>query len=182
MKKPTCSYVTNPFSKLITSRAMRHQGRPISIIDWPISMALTSHRIGIIRRWTGSALNRSHDKTGMKVSWDRGTSARRLFSTDGSRASRTTADEGRGYNAQPEPRPTSPCVTRTSSRMRKKTASGVLASLRGSTYGPEYASPLRSLRPCWTAFLRILRGCSASSPSSISATATEVTFSFSATC
>ncbi|MBI5671876.1 MAG: hypothetical protein HZC50_01095 [Nitrospirae bacterium] len=46
---------------------------------------------------------------------------------------------------------------------------GVLASLRGSTYGPEYASPLRSLRPCWTAFLRILRGCSASFQTSISA-------------
>jgi hypothetical protein len=40
----------------------------------------------------------------------------------------------------------------TSSRMRKKTTTGVLASLRGSTYGPEYDSPLRSLRPCWTAF------------------------------
>jgi hypothetical protein len=29
--------------------------------------------------------------------------------------------------------------------------------LRGSTYGTEYASPLRSLRPCWTAFLTILQ-------------------------
>jgi len=36
-------------------------------------------------------------------------------------------------------------------------ASFVLASLRGSTYKVEYASPLRSLRPCWTAFLNILR-------------------------
>jgi hypothetical protein len=27
----------------------------------------------------------------------------------------------------------------------------VLASLRGSTYGTEYDSPLRSLRPRWTA-------------------------------
>ena len=44
------------------------------------------------------------------------------------------------------------------SRMREKPAGGVLASLRGSTYGPEYDSPLRSLRPCWTAFLLILHG------------------------
>ena len=36
-------------------------------------------------------------------------------------------------------------------------ASFVLASLRGSTYGAEYDSPLRSLRPCWTAFLNIQR-------------------------
>jgi len=49
--------------------------------------------------------------------------------------------------------------------MRKKSASGVLASLRGSTYGlgkrlftqamgrrvnKVYDSPLCSLRPCWT--------------------------------
>ncbi len=34
------------------------------------------------------------------------------------------------------------------SRMLKKSASFVLASLRGSTYGGEYDSPLRSLRPC----------------------------------
>ncbi len=46
--------------------------------------------------------------------------------------------------------------TLASSRMLKKTSSFVLASLRGSTYGNEYASPLRSLRPCWTAFLNIL--------------------------
>src|SRR5574338_1289178 len=44
--------------------------------------------------------------------------------------------------------------------MLKKSASGVLASLRGSTYRTEYASPLRLLRPCWTAFLSILEGCS----------------------
>jgi hypothetical protein len=43
------------------------------------------------------------------------------------------------------------------SRLLTKTASGVLASLRGSTYGTEYASPLRSLRPCWTAFLNSLQ-------------------------
>jgi hypothetical protein len=43
------------------------------------------------------------------------------------------------------------------SRMLKKSASGVLASLRGSTYRSD-ASPLRSLRPCWPAFLSILRG------------------------
>jgi hypothetical protein len=41
--------------------------------------------------------------------------------------------------------------------MLKKPASGVLASLRGSTY-EAYASPLRSLRPCWTIFLSILLG------------------------
>jgi len=55
--------------------------------------------------------------------------------------------------------------------MWKKPASGVLASLRGSTYGlgkrlfiqamggrvkTVYDSPLHSLRPCWTAFLNIL--------------------------
>jgi hypothetical protein len=41
--------------------------------------------------------------------------------------------------------------------MLKKAASFVLASLRGSTYRKEYASPLRSLRPRWTTFLNILR-------------------------
>ncbi len=41
--------------------------------------------------------------------------------------------------------------------MLKKSASFVLASLRGSTYRTEYASPLRWLRPRWTAFLTILR-------------------------
>jgi hypothetical protein len=41
--------------------------------------------------------------------------------------------------------------------MLKKSASVVLAPLRGSTYRTAYASPLRSLRPCWTAFLSILR-------------------------
>lgn len=41
--------------------------------------------------------------------------------------------------------------------MLKNPASFVLTSLRGSTYGPKYASPLRSLRPRWTAFLTILR-------------------------
>jgi hypothetical protein len=45
-------------------------------------------------------------------------------------------------------------------RMLKKSASGVLDSRRGSTYGTQYASPLRSLRPCWTDFLSILRECS----------------------
>ena len=42
--------------------------------------------------------------------------------------------------------------------MLKKAASIVLASLRGSTYSPEYALPLRSLRPCRTVFLTILQG------------------------
>jgi len=41
-------------------------------------------------------------------------------------------------------------------RLLKKPASIVLASLRGSTYGKEYDSPLRSLRPCWTALLNNL--------------------------
>ena len=41
--------------------------------------------------------------------------------------------------------------------MLKKSSSYVLASLRGSTYHKEYASPLRSLWPCWKAFLNILR-------------------------
>jgi len=55
--------------------------------------------------------------------------------------------------------------------MLKKSASGVLASLRGSTYGLGkrlfiqavggrvnniYALPPHSLRPCWTVFLNIL--------------------------
>jgi len=40
--------------------------------------------------------------------------------------------------------------------MRKKAASGVLASLSGSPYRKSTIPPLRSLRPCWTAFLRIL--------------------------
>jgi hypothetical protein len=40
--------------------------------------------------------------------------------------------------------------------MLKKSASIVLSSLRGSTYGTQYVSPLRSLRSCWTAFLSIL--------------------------
>jgi len=41
--------------------------------------------------------------------------------------------------------------------MLKKSADCVLASFRGSTYGNESASPLHSLRPCWTALLNILR-------------------------
>lgn len=39
------------------------------------------------------------------------------------------------------------------SRLLKKSASSVLTALRGSTYETKYASPLRLLRPCWTAFL-----------------------------
>jgi len=50
--------------------------------------------------------------------------------------------------------------------MLKKSASFVLAALGGSTYHPEYASPPRSLRPRWTAFLNILRTILA--PSAIS--------------
>jgi hypothetical protein len=41
--------------------------------------------------------------------------------------------------------------------MLKKSASFVLAALKGSTYRKEYASPPRLLRPRWTAFLTILR-------------------------
>ena len=41
--------------------------------------------------------------------------------------------------------------------MLKKSASIVLASFRSSTYPRGYASGLHSLRPCWTAFLSILR-------------------------
>ena len=40
--------------------------------------------------------------------------------------------------------------------MLKKASSFVLASLKASTYGKEYASASRSLRPRWTAFLNIL--------------------------
>ncbi len=43
------------------------------------------------------------------------------------------------------------------SRLLTKSASCVLASFRGLPYGPEYDSPLRSLRPCWTGFLNSLR-------------------------
>ena len=42
-------------------------------------------------------------------------------------------------------------------RLLIMSASGVLAALRGSTYDREYASPLRLLRPCRTAFLNSLR-------------------------
>jgi hypothetical protein len=45
-----------------------------------------------------------------------------------------------------------------------------------------YDSPLGSLRPCWTAFLRILPGCSESSHTSTSVTATEVEMGFSSAC
>jgi hypothetical protein len=40
--------------------------------------------------------------------------------------------------------------------MLKKASSFVLASLGPSTYGKEYASGPRSLRPRWKAFLTIL--------------------------
>jgi len=43
-----------------------------------------------------------------------------------------------------------------SNRMLKKSSSFVLASLRDLTYEIKYASPLRSLRPCWKTFLNIL--------------------------
>ena len=41
--------------------------------------------------------------------------------------------------------------------MLKKSASFVLAALSDSTYEKRYASPLRLLRPRWTAILNILR-------------------------
>ena len=41
-------------------------------------------------------------------------------------------------------------------RLLRKSASGVLAALRGSPYSGEYDSLLRLLRPCWTAFLNSL--------------------------
>jgi len=41
-------------------------------------------------------------------------------------------------------------------RMLKKSTSFVLASCKGSTYDPTYASPFRSLRPRWMAYLNIL--------------------------
>ena len=43
------------------------------------------------------------------------------------------------------------------SRLLKKSASSVLTALRGSTSEQNYASPLRLLRPCWTAFLNSLQ-------------------------
>jgi hypothetical protein len=69
-----------------------------------------------------------------------------------------------------------------SSRVLKKSASGVLASLRGSTYGAEYDSPLRLLRPCWTAILSTLHGQLESSQTSIPVMAAGAKMSFSATC
>ncbi len=42
------------------------------------------------------------------------------------------------------------------SRMLKMSVDCVLAALRGSTFGPEYDSPLRLLRSCRTTFLNIL--------------------------
>jgi hypothetical protein len=49
------------------------------------------------------------------------------------------------------------CVLASFRRLLTKSARGVLATLRGSTYGREYDSPLRLLRPCWTAFLNSLQ-------------------------
>jgi hypothetical protein len=40
--------------------------------------------------------------------------------------------------------------------MLQKPSSGVLASLKASTYHTEYASAFRSLRPCWKGFFTIL--------------------------
>ncbi len=60
--------------------------------------------------------------------------------------------------------------------MLAKAAGFVLASLRGSTYGTEYASPLRSLRPCRTALVSIPRGYSLSSETSLPVTITRAGF------
>ena len=78
------------------------------------------------------------------------------------------------------------------SKMLKKSASFVLASLRNSTFltrcmrksngYPEHASPPRSLRPRWTAFLSILRSVSLCSATCLSVTISGVENSFSATC
>ena len=66
-------------------------------------------------------------------------------------------------------------------RMRKKSASGVLASFRGSPYGTvRLASSLAVALS--DGLLRILHGCSAPSHTSISVTATEVIMSISAAC
>ena len=65
---------------------------------------------------------------------------------------RLDAFEGLAHvGAEPHP------AHRLVSRLLIKSASGVLAALRGSTYCREYASPRRLLRPCWTAFLNSLR-------------------------
>src|ERR1044072_8231773 len=56
----------------------------------------------------------------------------------------------------PRPRLCRVCIAHGSTplklRMMQKLSSGVLASLKASTYGPRYASAFRSLRPCWMAF------------------------------
>jgi hypothetical protein len=49
-------------------------------------------------------------------------------------------------------------------KMLKMTAGFVLAALRDSPYGTEYASPLRLLRPRGTAILSILRDGFSDSP------------------
>jgi hypothetical protein len=66
------------------------------------------------------------------------------------------------------------------SRMLKKSASGVFASLRGSPYGAGYDSSLRSLRPCGTAILSTLRSYLMSSPTSRPAIASGSSMSLSA--
>jgi hypothetical protein len=50
-------------------------------------------------------------------------------------------------------------------RAEKRLSTGfILALLNGSTYDAKYDSPLRSLRPCWMAFLSILLECSPDVP------------------
>ncbi len=128
-----------------------------------ISIALpssirTKHRNGSLRNRSRRWRNRSHSKipssprscqhprsTSQKITTR--TSTRRIQSA--TNFTSTTAGGRSGYRNSGE---------RKASRMLKKASSFVLASLRGSTYGKEYASPLRSLWPRWATFLNILDG------------------------
>ena len=57
------------------------------------NMGSTSPLIYIIRRWIGTESNLKQAKAGMKVSWHCGVSTAKPLSTDGNRASDSTADE-----------------------------------------------------------------------------------------
>jgi hypothetical protein len=65
--------------------------------------------------------------------------------------------------------------------MLKKPASGVLASPEAQRT-KAYASPLRSLRPCWTAFLSILQVIRHYQPTYDQWTLPRKKLSFSANC
>jgi hypothetical protein len=58
-------------------------------------MGLTLPLIHVIGSWTGAASNLKQAKTGTKVRWDCGVSTATPFTTDGNRACRSTANEGR---------------------------------------------------------------------------------------